>query len=134
MINELINKLKQKNEDIMNSCLNNYIQVQSDELGNKLLELQAEVNQEGYLKYKSRKTFSDEVSQGLLDSISPIAKNIGFTNYIKFLPLKLVGVLSGYIKNELFSYINANSPKNLLNKIIQDQFKNILSKVKKIKF
>ena len=134
MINELINKLKQKNEDIMNSCLNNYIQVQSDELGNKLLELQAEVNQEGYLKYKSRKTFSDEVSQGLFDSISPIAKNIGFTNYIKFLPLKLVGFLSGYIKNELFSYINANSPKNLLNKIIQDQFKNILSKVKKIKF
>ena len=127
---ELINKLNQKNNEIMDSCLNDFIKKTADELGNKLLELQTKVNQErgGHLKqYKSRNTFSEEVRSLLYDSISLIAKNFGQVNYIKLLPLKLAGLLSNYVKNQLFSFINANSPENIINRKIQGQFKNILS-------
>ena len=127
---ELINKLNKKNNEIMNSCLNDFIKKTADELGNQLLELQNKVNQErgGHLKqYKSRNTFSEEVRSLLYDSISLIAKNFGHVNYIKLLPLKLAGLLSNYVKNQLFSFINANSPENIINRKIQGQFKNILS-------
>ena len=127
---ELINKLNKKNNEIMNSCLNDFIKKTADELGNQLLELQNKVNQErgGHLKqYKSRTTFSEEVRSLLYDSISLIAKNFGHVNYIKLLPLKLAGLLSNYVKNQLFSFINANSPENIINRKIQGQFKNILS-------
>lgn len=127
---ELINKLNKKNNEIMDTCLNDFIKKAADELGNKLLELQIKVNQErgGHLKqYKSKNTFAEEVRKLLYDSISLIAKNFGQVNYIKLLPLKLVGLLSNYVKNQLFSFINANSPENIINKKIQDQFKNILS-------
>ena len=121
----------------MDSCLNDFIKKTADELFNQLLELQTKVNQEkrGHLKqYKSRNIFSEEVKSFIYDSISLIAKNFGNKNYLNLLPLKLVGLLSNYVKNQLFSFINANSPENILNKKIQHQFKNTLSLFKNIVF
>ena len=131
---ELINELKEKNNKIMETCVNDFVHKISYELAGKLMELQTEVNQEnrGYLKqYKTLKNFSEEVSSIIFDSISLITKNIGYVNYIKLLPLKLVNLLSKQVKNKFTSIIGANSPENILNKKIQEQFKNVLSIFKK---
>ncbi len=109
---------------------NDFVKKISHKMGSKLLDLQAQINQEkeGHLKlYKTQKSFSDEVSPTIFNTLSLITKNIGYVNYIKLLPLKLGNLLSNQVKNKFDSIINGDSPENILNKKIQDQFKNILS-------
>jgi GTP-binding protein EngB required for normal cell division len=137
VIKELIINLRNKNKEILGKCLNDFIQKKSYELSNKLLEIQSEVNREndGNLKvYKSRIEFQEESKRFIYNAIVEVAKNIGFFNNIRLLPLKFVDLISNKVKKELSGIINDKSMNNVINTNIRSQFEKIFSAVKKFMF
>ena len=52
-LNKLINKLKNKNNEIISKCLNEFVQKKSNELVGKFLEIQTEVNQQKKWLFKT---------------------------------------------------------------------------------
>lgn len=137
VIRELINYLKEKNDDIVIICLNYYINQKSKILTNELIDIQAQVNREknGALKkFSNRIQINEEIRPIIRNSIYEKVRNIEFTHYMKILPIKIVNLLWERIKNELLSIIDDISTKNDLIKIIQKQFQSILLNVQKFQF
>ena len=125
---DLVKTLNEKNDNIMNQCLYSYIKEKSEDLGKKLAELQTDVNNEkaGYLNvYKKSNEYSDEMGPVIKNSIFEKVKNIEFMNYIKLLPLKILGLLANHVKSKLISFMISNSPLNSINEIIKEQFNKI---------
>ena len=125
---DLVKTLNEKNNNIMNQCLYSYIKEKSEDLGKKLAELQTDVNNEkaGYLNvYKKSNEYSDEMGPVIKNSIFEKVKNIEFMNYIKLLPLKILGLLANHVKSKLISFMISNSPLNSINEIIKEQFNKI---------
>ena len=48
-----------------------------------------------------------------------------YMNYIKLLPLKILGLLANHVKSKLISFMISNSPLNSINEIIKEQFNKI---------
>ena len=137
IIKELTKNLKNKNQEILKKCINDFIESKSSDLSNELLEIQSQVNREnnGNLKiFKSRSEYQKEYRPFIYNSIIEVAKNIGFFNNIRLLPFKLLELISKKIKKELLDIIHDKSMDNIINKNIKRQFENILSIVKNFMF
>ena len=137
VVKELINDLRNKNEEILGKCMNDFIQQKSYELSNQLLEIQTEVSRENDRNLKSLKSpieFQEESKSLIFNAIVEVAKAIGFFNNIRSLPFKFIDSISNKIKKELSGIINDRSINNVINTNIRSQFEKILSTVKNFMF
>ena len=133
IIKELINKLKEKAKEIYGNCLSDFAGKKSEELINKLLDLQVEVNEryDGNLKeYKTSGQFKEEIIPPILNSLINLVEDYGMNS----LESKIIELIAGKIQNSLFSLIDSDSTKNDLNIKIEKQFQNILAVVEGFHF
>ena len=133
IIKELINKLKEKTKEIYGNCLSDFARKKSEELINKLLDLQVEVNErhDGNLKeYKTSGQFKEEIIPPILNSLINLVEDYGMNS----LESKIIELIAGKIQNSLFSLIDSDSTKNDLNIKIEKQFQNILAVVEGFHF
>ena len=133
LINELINKLKEKNNEIMGSCLLDFIDKRSEDLLNKLIDLQAEINtnHNGNLKqYKSSGQFKEEVFPPIINSLNNLINGFGMDS----LQSNLIDLISEKVQNDINTLISSDSTKNNLNAKIKNQFQRIISIVQGFNF
>ena len=133
IIKELTNKLKEKTKEIYGNCLSDFAGKKSEELINKLLDLQVEVNEryDGNLKeYKTSGQFKEEIIPPILNSLINLVEDYGMNS----LESKIIELIAGKIQNSLFSLIDSDSTKNDLNIKIEKQFQNILAVVEGFHF
>ena len=137
IIINFIQQFGKKNEKIINKCLNEYVDEKSNKLSSELIDIQTQVNQEkeGNLKnMKNKKQITKIVNPIIKNSIINYAKDIGFLNYVKVVPKKIIEKLTEKIKNQFNYIINESSTKNILNNKIKEQFQKILTTIKNFKF
>lgn len=137
IIINFIQQFGKKNEKIINNCLNEYVDEKSNKLSSELIDIQTQVNQEkeGNLKnMKNKKQITKIVNPIIKNSIINYAKDIGFLNYVKVVPEKIIEKLTEKIKNQFNYIINESSTKNILNNKIKEQFQKILTTIKNFKF
>ncbi len=137
IIINFIQQFGKKNEKIINKCLNEYVDEKSNKLSSELIDIQTQVNQEkeGNLKnMKNKKQITKIVNPIIKNSIINYAKDIGFLNYVKVVPEKILEKLTEKIKNQFNYIINESSTKNILNNKIKEQFQKILTTIKNFKF
>ena len=137
IIINFIQQFGKKNEKIINKCLNEYVDEKSNKLSSELIDIQTQVNQEkeGNLKnMKNKKQITKIVNPIIKNSIINYAKDIGFLNYVKVVPKKIIEKLTEKIKNQFNYIINESSTKNILNNKIKEQFQKILTTIKSFKF
>ena len=133
IINEINIMLKEKRKEIIGQCLNSFVESKINELTNKLIDLQAEVNSEnnGNLKeYKSSGQFKEEIIHTLIDSLSNKIGDYGNNIF----ELKMIKLLATTIKNDMNTLIDSDSTKNSLNSKIKNQFQRIISIVEGFHF
>ena len=133
IINEIIIMLKKKRKEIIGQCLNSFVESKINELTNKLIDLQAEVNSEnnGNLKeYKSSGQFKEEIIHTLIDSLNNKIGDYGNNIF----GLKMIELLATTIKNDMNTLIDSDSTKNSLNSKIKNQFQRIISIVEGFNF
>jgi len=126
IIKDLVNKLKEKIKEFYGNCLSDFAEKRIEELINKLLDLQVEVNERhnGNLKeHKTSAQFKEEIFPPILNSLSDLIEDYGMNS----LESKIIELIAGKIKNSLFSLIDSDSTKNDLNLKIKKQFQNILA-------
>lgn len=137
IIINFIQQFGKKNEKIINNCLSEYVDEKSNKLSSELIDIQTQVNQEkeGNLKnMKNKKQITKIVNPIIKNSIINYAKDIGFLNYVKVVPEKIIEKLTEKIKNQFNYIINESSTKNILNNKIKEQFQKILTTIKNFKF
>ena len=137
VIINFIQQFGKKNEKIINKCLNEYVDEKSNKLSSELIDIQTQVNQEkeGNLKnMKNKKQITKIINPIIKNSIINYAKDIGFLNYVKVVPKKIIEKLTEKIKNQFNYIINESSTKNILNNKIKEQFQKILTTIKSFKF
>ena len=137
IIINFIQQFGKKNEKIINKCLNEYVDEKSNKLSSELIDIQTQVNQEkeGNLKnMKNKKQITKIINPIIKNSIINYAKDIGFLNYVKVVPKKIIEKLTEKIKNQFNYIINESSTKNILNNKIKEQFQKILTTIKSFKF
>ena len=137
VIINFIQQFGKKNEKIINKCLNEYVDEKSNKLSSELIDIQTQVNQEkeGNLKnMKNKKQITKIVNPIIKNNIINYAKDIGFLNYVKVVPKKIIEKLTEKIKNQFNYIINESSTKNILNNKIKEQFQKILTTIKSFKF
>ena len=137
VIINFIQQFGKKNEKIINKCLNEYVDEKSNKLSSELIDIQTQVNQEkeGNLKnMKNKKQITKIVNPIIKNNIINYAKDIGFLNYVKVVPKKIIEKLTEKIKNQFNYIINESSTKNILNNKIKEQFQKILTTIKNFKF
>ena len=137
IIINFIQQFGKKNEKIINKCLNEYVDEKSNKLSSELIDIQTQVNQEkeGNLKnMKNKKQITKIINPIIKNSIINYAKDIGFLNYVKVVPKKIIEKLTEKIKNQFNYIINESSTKNILNNKIKEQFQKILTTIKNFKF
>ena len=137
IIINFIQQFGKKNEKIINKCLNEYVDEKSNKLSSELIDIQTQVNQEkeGNLKnMKNKKQIKKIIIPIIKNSIINYAKDIGFLNYVKVVPKKIIEKLTEKIKNQFNYIINESSTKNILNNKIKEQFQKILTTIKSFKF
>ena len=83
---------------------------------------------------KNKKQITKIVNPIIKNSIINYAKDIGFLNYVKVVPEKIIEKLTEKIKNQFNYIINESSTKNILNNKIKEQFQKILTTIKNFKF
>ena len=133
LINELINQLKEKNNEIIGSCLLNFMDKRSEELLNKLIDLQAEINTKhnGNLKqYKSSGQFKEEIFPPIINSLNNLVNKFGMDS----LQSNLIDLISEKVQNDINTLISSDSTKNNLNTKIKKQFQRIISIVQGFNF
>ena len=133
IIKELTNKLKEKTKEIYGNCLSDFAGKKSEELINKLLDLQVEVNErhDGNLKeYKTSGQFKNEIIPPVINSLNNLVEDFGMNSF----ELKLIDLISEKVQNDMNSLILSDSSKNNLNSKIKKQFEKIMSKVKRFNF
>ena len=132
-IKELNMKLKENNKEIIEECFKDFLGERLEELINKLLNLQAEINEkhQGNLKvYKTGGQFKDEIIPPIINSLNNLVDGYGLDS----LQLKLIDLISEKIKIDMNSLISSNSTKNNLNTKIKKQFQKIISIVERFNF
>ena len=133
IINELINKLKERNNEITGSCLRDFIDKRSEELLNQLTDLQAEINNkhQGNLKeYKSSGQFKDEVMPPIIISLNNLVNEFGMNS----MQSNLIDLISQKVQNDINTLISSDSTKNNLNAKIKKQFQRIITVVQGFNF
>ena len=133
IIKDLVNKLKEKTKEIYGNCVSDFAEKRTEELINKLLDLQVKVNERhnGNLKeHKTSAQFKEEIFPPILNSLSALIEDYGMNS----LETKIIELIAGKIQNSLFSLIDSDSTKNNLNLKIKKQFQNILAAAKGFHF
>ena len=132
-IKELIKKLKENNNEIIGKCLMDFVEQRTEEITNKLTDLQAEINSQhsGNLKeYKTSGQFKNEIIPPVINSLNNLVEDFGMNSF----ELKLIDLISEKVQNDMNSLILSDSSKNNLNSKIKKQFEKIMSKVKRFNF
>ena len=132
-IKELIKKLKENNNEIIGKCLMDFVEQRTEEITNKLTDLQAEINSQhsGNLKeYKTIGQFKNEIIPPVINSLNNLVEDFGMNSF----ELKLIDLISEKVQNDMNSLILSDSAKNNLNSKIKKQFEKIMSKVKRFNF
>jgi hypothetical protein len=137
IIKDLIAKLNEKHKEIIENCLKNSAEKNSQEYINKIYEMREQIQKEKEI-YLDNHLNSEDIKNQLVSNIKNslfyLAMNTGIKNNQKSIHLKIIKLISDKVKNELTSFINDDSTKNNLNKKIKNQFQKILSLLKKINF
>ena len=132
-IKELIKKLKENNNEIIGKCLMDFVEQRTEEITNKLTDLQAEINSQhsGNLKeYKTSGQFKNEIIPPVINSLNNLVEDFGMNSF----ELKLIDLISEKVQNDMNSLILSDSAKNNLNSKIKKQFEKIMSKIKRFNF
>ena len=137
IIKDLIAKLNEKHKEIIENCLEDYAEKNTQEFINKIYEIREQIQQEKAI-YLENTLNNEDIKNQLVsnskNSLFDLAMSIGIKNNQKLIPLKIIKLILDKVQKELTSLINENSTKNNLNKKIKNQFQKILSSIKKLNF
>ena len=137
IIKDLIAKLNEKHKEIIENCLKDFAEKNSQEYINKIYEMREQIQKEKEIYFDNHLNSEDIKNQlvsNIKNSLFYLAMNTGIKSNQKLIHLKIIKLISDKVKNELISFINDDSTKNNLNKKIKNQFQKILSLLKKINF
>jgi GTPase SAR1 family protein len=137
IIKDLIAKLNEKHKEIIENCLEDYAEKNTQEFINKIYEIREQIQQEKAI-YLENTLNNEDIKNQLVsnskNSLFDLAMSIGIKNNQKLIPLKIIKLILDKVQKELTSLINENSTKNNLNKKIKNQIQKILSSIKKLNF
>ena len=137
IIKDLIAKLNEKHKEIIENCLEDYAEKNTQEFINKIYEIREQIQQEKAI-YLENTLNNEDIKNQLVsnskNSLFDLAMSIGIKNNQKLIPSKIIKLVLDKVQKELTSLINENSTKNNLNKKIKNQFQKILSSIKKLNF
>ena len=137
LIRTFSHQIHKKNEDIINKCLDDFVSKNAETLSNELNDIQTQVNIEkegNFRNIKNKKQLIKMITPTIKKSLQQKALDLGFLNYLKFFPAKLLQVFSNKIKEHFNHLIADSSTKNVINAKIKEQFQKILSSIENLKF
>ena len=136
-IKTYVKQIDEKNENVINKCLDDFVSKNAITLSNELNDIQTQVNieKEGHFRaVKNKKQLIRMVTPDIKNSIKQIGYIFGNINFIQILPEKLSLIFSDKIKDHFKYLISDVSTKNIINIKIKEQFQKILSAIEKMKF
>ena len=136
-IKTYVKQIDEKNENVINKCLDDFVSKNAITLSNELNDIQTQVNieKEGHFRsVKNKKQLIRMVTPDIKNSIKQIGYIFGNINFIQILPEKLSLIFSDKIKDHFKYLISDISTKNIINIKIKEQFQKILSAIEKMKF